>query len=166
MTTTLFYATLLTAALSCALVTGVIFAFAIVVMPGISVLDDRGFLRAFQVVDAVIQHGSPLFFLVLLGSAVTVCAAAVLGLWSVAGVDRDLVAVAAIVYVVGVQLPTITVNVPLNNAVQRLDVAAATPEAARDARLAFEPRWNRWNLVRLLLALGVTVVLLVVALRV
>ncbi len=166
MTTTLFYATLLTAALSCALVTGIIFAFAMVIMPGIGVLDDRGFLRAFQVIDAVIQHGSPLFFLVWLGSAVTVCAAGLLGLWTAAGADRVLLVVAATVYLVGVQVPTVTVNVPLNNAVQRLDVAATTPAAARDARLAFEPRWNQWNVVRLWLALGVTVVLLVVALRV
>lgn len=166
MTTTLFPTTLLTAAFSCALVGGILFAFAVVVMPGISALDDREFLRAFQVIDAVIQRGSPLFFLVWLGSAVAVCAAAMLGLRFAAGAERVLLVVAAIVYVVGVQLPTITINVPMNNAVQRLDVAATTPAAAREARLVFESRWNRWNLVRLWVALGVTVVLLVVVQRV
>lgn len=164
--TTLFHATLATAVLLCALAAGVIFTFAILVMPGISALDDRGFLRAFQVIDVVVQRGSSAFFVVWLGSAVAVCAAAVLGLWAVAGVDRVLLVVAAFVYVVGVQLPTLTVNVPMNNAVQRLDVAEAPQAAAREARLAFEVPWNRWNVVRLWCALGVTAVLLVVAVRV
>lgn len=166
MTTTLFHATLLTATLTCALVAGVIFTFAILIMPGIGVLDDRGFLRAFQVIDAVIQQGSPLFFLVWFGSAASVCAAAVLGFWEVTGVDRVLLVAAATVFVVGVHVPTLTVNVPLNNAVQRLDVPATPQAVASDARLAFEARWTRWNTVRLWLALGVTVVLLVVTVRV
>ena len=40
--------------LSCSLVAGFIFIFAIVVMPGISKLNDKDFIRAFQVTDAVI----------------------------------------------------------------------------------------------------------------
>ena len=41
--------------LSCSLVGGFIFTYAIVVMPGLSSLSDKDFLRAFQVTDAIIQ---------------------------------------------------------------------------------------------------------------
>lgn len=49
------------ATLLCSLVAGFLFSFAIVVMPGISDLNDREFLRAFQVMDRVIQNNQPVF---------------------------------------------------------------------------------------------------------
>ena len=42
--------------LSCSLVGGFIFTYAIVVMPGLSNLSDKDFLRAFQVTDAIIKN--------------------------------------------------------------------------------------------------------------
>jgi hypothetical protein len=48
MTTTLFRAALLLAALLCSLVAGFLFAFAAGVMPGIRSLDDGSVIRAFQ----------------------------------------------------------------------------------------------------------------------
>ena len=47
---------LILAAFLCSLVAGFLFAFAIVIMPGIGSLNDREFLRAFQVMDRVIQN--------------------------------------------------------------------------------------------------------------
>ena len=56
--------------LSCNLVGGFIFTYAIVVMPGLSSLNDKDFLRAFQVTDAVIQNNQPLFMFTWVGSIV------------------------------------------------------------------------------------------------
>ena len=47
--------------LSCSLVGGFIFTYAIVVMPSLSSLSDKDVLRAFQVTDAIIQDNQPLF---------------------------------------------------------------------------------------------------------
>ena len=47
--------------LSCSLVGGFIFTYAVVVMPGLSKLNDKDFLRAFQVTDAIIQNKQSLF---------------------------------------------------------------------------------------------------------
>ena len=52
----------------CSLVGGFIFTYAIVVMPGLSNLNDKDFLRAFQVTDAVIQNNQPLFMFTWIGS--------------------------------------------------------------------------------------------------
>lgn len=134
----MFELVLLAAALLCALVAGFLFAFAVVVMPGIGKLDDEGFLRAFQLIDGVIQRGQPLFGLVWVGSVVAVAVAAFWGLWALAGLDRVMVVLAAIVYFAGVQVPTVIVNIPLNNRVQRGEAT----------RAEFEPRWNRWNVLR------------------
>lgn len=152
---TAFELLVLAAALLCALVAGFLFAFAVVVMPGIAKLDDAGFLRAFQVIDGVIQRGQPLFGLVWLGSVVAVIAAGVWGGWALAGLDRAIVVLAALVYLLGVQLPTFVVNIPLNNRVQRLAIA----------RGEFEPRWNRWNALRTACAALASLLLLLLLAR-
>src|ERR671919_209370 len=85
---TLFDAVVVLATFLCSLVAGFLFAFAAVVMPGIRSLDDRSFIRAFQVIDRVIQNNQPLFVLVWVGSVLAMIAAAVLGLLTLAGVDR------------------------------------------------------------------------------
>src|ERR687891_1319147 len=107
---TVFQAALISAAFLCSLVAGLLFAFAVVVMPGIRSLDDDGFIRAFQAIDRVIQRNQPLFIIVWVGSVLTLVAAAVLGLGSLSGFDRVLIIVAALVYVLCVQLPTIAIN--------------------------------------------------------
>lgn len=152
------------AALLCSLVAGLLFAFAVVVMPGISRLDDASFIRAFAAIDRVIQNNQPLFMLVWVGSVLAVIAAAALGWWTAAGVDRLLLVFAAVVYLLGVQMPTGMINIPLNNRLQRLDLATMTDAARRHARQSFERRWNRWNVIRTIAAIAVVVLLLVVLL--
>ncbi|MPY87539.1 MAG: DUF1772 domain-containing protein [Luteitalea sp.] len=117
-------------------------------MPGIRSLDDRGFIQAFQVIDRVIQNNQPLFVLVWAGSVLALIAAAVLGLWTLSGPDRALMIAAALLYLAGVQLPTIAINIPLNNRIQQQNVGAMTETMQKRARDDFEPRWNRWNAIR------------------
>lgn len=144
----------------CSLTAGFLFAFAVVVMPGLRALDDAAYLRAFQVVDGVIQDNQPLFLLVWVGSIAAALGAVIAGFGSLAGLDRALVVGAGLLWLVGVQLPTMGVNVPLNGRVKALDVDALDPGALREARRAFEPRWNRWNAART--GLGTLAVLLLI----
>ena len=140
------------AAFLCSLVAGFLWAFAVVVMPGIRHLGDREFIRAFQEIDGIIQRGHPLFGVVWLGSVLVLVIGIALGVGQVVGLDRMLLVLAGGVYLLGVQLPTFIVNVPLNNELQALDVDVANEAACRSARERFEPRWNRWNTVRTALA--------------
>ena len=75
----MFHAVLVVATFLCALVAGLLFAFAVVVMPGIGRLDDGGFIRAFQAIDRVIQNNQPLFMSVWVGSVLALISATVLG---------------------------------------------------------------------------------------
>ena len=63
---------LIFSSLFCSLVGGFIFTYAIVVMPGLSNLNDKDFLRAFQVTDAIIQNKQPLFLFTWIGSIVAI----------------------------------------------------------------------------------------------
>lgn len=153
-------AALTVSAFLCSLVAGLLFTFAVVVMPGLKTLDDGAFIRAFQVIDRVIQRNQPLFLVVWVGSVLAVLSAAVLSLWAPAGAERLLPIVAALVYLLGVQAPTFIVNVPLNNRLQTLDVAAMSDADRRRARVEFEPRWNGWNVVRAICATSTSILLM------
>ena len=160
-----FQIALVSATLLCSLVAGFVFAFACVAMPGIGTLGDRDFLHSFQVMDRVIQSNQPLFVLVWAGSALTLLISGVLGFGLLAGLDRALLLVAVVVYLVGVQLPTLTINVPLNNQLQTLDLETMSDDALAAARASFEPRWNRWNQIRTVLAVLTSALMIVLVLR-
>ena len=57
----LFQIALILATFLCSMVAGFLFAFAVVIMPGIRSLKDSDFIRAFQVMDSVIQNNSRFF---------------------------------------------------------------------------------------------------------
>ena len=159
-TASIFIGLLILSTLLCSLVAGLVFAFAVVVMPGIKNLKDAEFIRAFQVVDGVIQNNQPLFMLVWVGSALALIASSVLALGQLEGIECILLIGAAFVYIAGVQLPTITINIPLNNQLQTIDTRSASESALAEARSAFEQRWNFWNTFRTGVSILVSLVLM------
>ena len=161
----IFQVTLMLATFLCSLVAGFVFAFALVVMPGIRSLNDREFIRAFQVMDRVIQNNQPIFVLVWIGSVVALVTSAGLGLGQLDGDGRLLLILAVLVYLLGVQLPTFTINVPLNNKLQTLDVDAMNTTNQEANRRDFEPLWNRWNTIRTAFASLTSALLIILLFR-
>lgn len=158
-------AVLLLSIMFCSLVAGLLFGFAIVVMPGIAKLTDKEYLLAFKHMDGIIQNNQPLFVLVWAGSILSVMATLVLGMLNLSGSDVYLVFFASILYLFGVQLPTFRFNIPLNNSVQRLDVEGLEESGAALSRAGFEQPWNRWNQIRTVNAVGTVSILLFLLVR-
>ena len=161
----IFQTSLILAAFLCSLVAGFLFAYAIVVMPGIKSLSDRDFIRAFQATDRVIQNNQPLFVIVWVGSAITLIASAIWGIERLDGVDFVLIAIATLAYLLGVQLSTIVIHLPLNNKLQTFDVDAMHETELELARSNFEPRWNASNLFRTSISSCVSVLLIILLFR-
>jgi len=132
----------------CSLVAGFLFAFAVVVMPGIKNLGDREFILTFQVIDRIIQNNQPIFLLVWVGSVVVLIATLALGFAKLEGPSLFILIFATLIYLFGVQLPTVIFNIPLNNKLQTLDIDRINKAKLRFAREEFESQWNRWNLIR------------------
>ena len=153
---TLFVGFLIVSTLLCALVTGFIFTYAVVVMPGFAKLDDRDFIRAFQVTDGVIQNNQPLFMLAWVGSIVSVVATMILGFIELHGIERWTVIAIGFVYLLGVQGITIRIHLPLNNRLQRLEIDEIDPESLSKERNKFETRWNYFNNIRTLIVFAVS----------
>ena len=143
-----FHLTLLVSIIFCSLVAGLLFGFAIVVMPGIANLSDKEYLLAFKHMDAVIQNNQPLFVLVWAGSILSVILTLVLGILNLDDEKLYLLIGAASVYLIAVQLPTFRFNIPLNNELQNLDIEDLEETQAQSSRTKFETSWNRWNRIR------------------
>ncbi|MCR9211218.1 anthrone oxygenase family protein [Rhodopirellula europaea] len=161
-----FHTVLVSATLLCSLVAGFLFAFAVVAMPGISRLNDRSFIRAFQVIDGVIQENQPIFMFVWVGSVAAIVVAAVIGFSQIDGANRAILIAAAVVYLLGVQLPTVRINIPLNNKIQAIDVEQKDDQELLAARGEFEDKWNRWNVFRTVISIAIALSLHVLLLRI
>ncbi|WP_321392257.1 DUF1772 domain-containing protein [uncultured Desulfuromusa sp.] len=162
----IFQLTLSLSIIFCSLVAGFLFAFTIVVMPGIKQLTDGEYIRAFQVMDGIIQKNQPVFMLVWIGSIIIILAAAVLGIGQLDSLSRLLLISAALIYLVGVQVPTGMMNIPLNNQLQALDANNLADSELHKARENFEAPWNKSNTIRTFFAVLTSVLLVIVLLRI
>ena len=131
--------------LFCSLVGGFIFTYAIVVMPGLSNLNDKDFLRAFQVTDAIIQNKQPLFLFTWIGSIVAILTAVLVSLLIVGLKETWLIVLIGVAYLLGVQGITIAIHIPLNNQIQKVKIEELNDKTLADARLKFETKWNFFN---------------------
>ena len=150
----MFFGFLLVSTLLCTLVTGFVFTYAIVVMPGFGKLNDREFIQVFQATDGIIQNNQPLFILVWGGSIAAVAATIVL---SVVHLDRNehwVIILFGTLCIIGVQGITMLVHLPLNNSLQGIDINELDVESLKQLRSEFETHRNYFNNIRTSIALS------------
>ena len=146
----------------CSLVSGFIFTYAIVVMPGLSNLNDKEFIRAFQVTDAVIQNNQPIFMLTWIGSIVSLLSTVFTSILSFGLSETWLVVLFSVVYLLGVQGITIAIHIPLNNQIQKVLIKELNDKKITDERVKFERKWNFFNNIRTSISISVTLILLII----
>ena len=146
--------------LFCALATGFILTYAIVVMPGLSKLDDKEFIKAFQVTDGIIQNNQPIFILIWLGSIISVLSTIIVSIFSLGILEAWLMIFTSVVYLLGVQVITITIHLPLNRHIQKIDINSTNPHTLNDERNNFETKWNYFNNIRTCIAFFVVLIFL------
>ena len=152
--------------LSCTLVTGFTLLYAVVIMPGLSKLDDKEFIKVFQVTDGVIQDNQPLFILTWLGSVISVVGAILSSIISVGLPEAWLIVFVGVVYLLGVQGITLSVHLPLNNHIKKINIEKTDNKTLSVEREKFETRWNFFNTIRTGISFLVSLtLLLVIALR-
>ena len=157
----MFFGFLLVSTLLCTLVTGFVFTYAIVVMPGFGKLNDREFIQAFQATDGIILNNQPLFMFVWVGSIASVAATIVLSVVYLNGNEHWVIILFGTLYIIGVQGITMFVHLPLNNNLQGVDINELDLESLRQLRNAFEIRWNYFNNIRTSIACTVSIALMI-----
>lgn len=103
--------------------------------------------------------------LVWLGSALVPLPSTLLGFWRLEGLELGLLIFSCVIFFFGVHLPTITINVPLNNRVRSLDLDATTECELQEIAELFESRRLLWNIIRTVATTLTTLMLLVLLLR-
>ncbi|GGZ26354.1 membrane protein [Streptomyces inusitatus] len=130
------------------------------VMPALARLTDEQFLAAMRRINEVVPR--PLFLLTFVSIVVFPALALVFPAAGRTGLQRGLI-VAGLLCAILNHLVTVAGNVPLNNALAASGAPGdRTPD--REARAAFEPRWNRFHLVRTLLTVAAFALLVAAAL--
>jgi uncharacterized membrane protein len=147
---------------TCCLVTGFIFTYAIVVMPGFSKMNDKDFLKAFQVTDAIIQNNQPLFMLTWIGSIISILSTIVISIVILGISDAWYIVLVGIIYLLGVQVVTFSIHIPLNNHLQQFDFDKLDDQKLNKERLKFEKKWNYFNNFRTVIAFFVTLALIII----
>jgi len=147
----LFFSTLL-----CSLVTGFILTYAIVVMPGLSKLDDKEFIKAFQVTDGIIQNNQPIFILIWVGSIISVVSTIIISIFTLGLLEAWKIIFVSLVYLIGVQAITIIIHLPLNRRIQKIDINSTNLQSLNEERKNFETKWNYFNNIRTVIAFFVT----------
>ncbi len=150
------------AVLTCSLVTGFIFTYAVVVMPGFSKLEDKEFLRAFQVTDGVIQNNQPLFMLTWVGSIISVLSVMAISILSLGLSEAWIIFVVGLIYLLGVQGITVSIHLPLNNHIQKIDINNMNTQSLNEERTNFEMRWNYFNKIRTFIAFSASLSFLLI----
>jgi len=152
----LFFSTLL-----CSLVTGFILTYAIVVMPGLSKLDDKEFIKAFQVTDGIIQNNQPIFILIWVGSIISVLITIIISIFTLGILEGWKIIFVSLVYLLGVQAITIIIHLPLNRRIQKIDINSTSSQSLNEERKNFETKWNYFNNIRTVIAFLVTLFFLI-----
>ena len=121
-------------------------------MPGFSKLNDKEFVRAFQVTDGVIQNNQPLFMLTWVGSIISVLSVIAISIFTLGLSEAWIIIVVGLIYLLGVQGITISIHLPLNNHIQKIDINNMNNQSLNEERTKFEMRWNYFNKIRTFIA--------------
>lgn len=134
------------AALTTGLIAGLFYAYFCSVNPGLHQLADAEYLTAMQSINRAILN--PVFFISFLGAPILL----VLGTWLQYSPTISLrcwfLGGAAVVYLLGVVGVTGMGNIPLNEALDSLNLSALSPEELASQRSTFEGPWNSLNTTR------------------
>lgn len=125
------------------LTAGLFYSWSVSVTPGIGRLGDREYLASFQAMNRAIIN--PVFMICFLGTAVMLPVSTFMHkgtqqFWLLLG--------ATVCYLAGVIAVTFAGNIPLNNALDKLNIASSTADQLATFRAQFENKWNTLNHIR------------------
>jgi len=138
-TITLFSAVLLTG-----LSAGLFYAWMVSVIPGTRRVPDHIYLETMQAINRAILN--PAFFLIFFGSLILLAISTIQHFQS--GVTFWLLLAASLIYLLGTFGVTSFGNVPLNNALDALELSELSIDLMAETRQQYELKWNQFHLIR------------------
>lgn len=131
--------------------TGLFYAWSVSVIPGTQKIDDATYLNTMQSINRTILN--PAFFLVFFGSIVFLALSAIITFDSSSAIFWLFLA-SSIFYLLGTIGVTGLGNVPLNNQLDALNLAAIQHRELFEFRRYYESNWNRLHSIRTICAVS------------
>jgi uncharacterized membrane protein len=142
-----------------ALVAGLFYSWSCSVIPGLSRLSDKNYIAAMQSINKAILN--PVFFVSFLGALVLLPFSTYQFYVRPLSVQFWLLAIATLIYTIGVFGVTVFGNVPLNDQLAVFYLSSAKPTEIAAHRMQFETAWNNFNILRTSSAVLVLVLVIV-----
>ena len=139
---------------------GLLYAYACSVNLGLGRLPDREYLSAMQSINKEILN--PLFFAGFFGALILLFVSAYLNYSRPASSRFIFLLIAALVYTIGVFGVTSFGNVPLNDALAKVNLQSASLAEISKLRISFEVPWNRLHSIRTIASV-ISLVLVILA---
>jgi uncharacterized membrane protein len=136
--------TLFTAIMLTGLSAGLFYAWMVSVIPGTRKVVDITYLESMQSINRAILN--PAFFLIFFGSPLALAISTIQQFNS--GISFWLLLAATLIYMFGTFGVTALGNVPLNDALDVLDLAELGESKIAEFRKSYEQKWNRLHLIR------------------
>lgn len=130
--------------LAYALVAGVFLAFSDFIMRSLSLTGGTGGIDAMQVINREVFRW--VFMALFLGMGVASLAITAYSILSLSGTPGTLILLSALTYLLGCFAVTVFGNVPMNEALAKMDLSAADTHSYWTG--TYLPRWTFWNSVR------------------
>jgi uncharacterized membrane protein len=140
------------------LTAGIFYCWSVSVTPGLALLPDKEYITAFQSLNRAILN--PMFLLCFMGLVLLLPLSAFTTWHKPLSAAFWLLCAASLIYIIGVMGVTMAGNVPMNDALDKFNTAAASPSDLAAARAGFEARWNFLNNIRTVscvLSFGLTI---------
>lgn len=138
---------------SSGLAAGLLFGWLVSVIPGTRRVGDRTYVETMQTINVAIIN--PAFLVPFMLTPLFLGIAAV-AQYRAGNVRRAwMLGSAAGTYLVGVLGVTIGRNIPLNDALDAVDLVGASDDAVAAERRSYERPWNRWHAVRTVASIAV-----------
>ena len=133
------------------LIAGFFYAFSVDVMRGLNTIDPLEAIHAMQGINTEVRN--PVFFVTFFMTPVIALAAAAVLHTTGSKLAAIIMICAAVLYIAGAFMPTVLINVPMNEALGALVVTPGDQNIA-DIWEDYSSRWTFWNTARMIVSSG------------
>ena len=149
------------AVLGCGLIAGIFYAFSTFIMQALAKMSPPKGIEAMQNINVTVL--TPWFLGVFMGTAVICLVLAVSTYWTWGQPGTYFLLTGSLLYFIGTFLFTVFFNVPMNNALEKMDTESS--DASGYWTDTYLNKWTFWNHVRTAAALLGAVILIIALLK-
>ncbi len=114
-------------------------------MPGFSKLNNKEFLKAFQVTDMITQNNQPLFMITWIGSIIAMLWMIIISIMTYGLLDSWLIIATGTTYLLNVQVTIIAFHLPLNNKIEKIEINKISSSLLTEERSKLETKCDYHN---------------------